>query len=38
MPNDADLLDFLLQTNVSEAVRKQILVDNPISLYGFDPA
>ena len=38
VPNDADLLDFLLQTNVSEAVRKQILVDNPISLYGFDPA
>lgn len=37
VPNDADLLDFLLQTNVSDAVRKQILVDNPIALYGFDP-
>jgi hypothetical protein len=37
MPNDADLLDWLLQLDVSDATRKAILVDNPIALYGFDP-
>jgi predicted TIM-barrel fold metal-dependent hydrolase len=38
VPDDADLLDWLLQIDVSEAARKAILVDNPIALYGFDPA
>ena len=37
VPNDADLLDWLLQIDVSDATRKAILVDNPIALYGFDP-
>jgi predicted TIM-barrel fold metal-dependent hydrolase len=34
--NDADLLDWLLQLDVSDATRQAILVDNPIDLYGFD--
>ena len=37
VPDDADLLDWLLQIDVSDAARKAILVDNPIALYGFDP-
>jgi D-galactarolactone isomerase len=37
MPNDADLLDWLLQMDVSDATRHAILVDNPVKLYGFDP-
>jgi predicted TIM-barrel fold metal-dependent hydrolase len=37
IPNDADLLDWLLQMDVSDATRHAILVDNPVKLYGFDP-
>jgi len=29
MPNDGDLLDFLLTSVPDETIRKQILVDNP---------
>ena len=35
MPNDADLLDFLLLGAPDEATRKQILCDNPARLYGW---
>jgi D-galactarolactone isomerase len=35
VPDDADLLDLLLDWAPDEAVRKQILVDNPAGLYGF---
>jgi D-galactarolactone isomerase len=34
-PDDADLLDLLLDWAPDEAVRKKILVDNPATLYGF---
>lgn len=34
-PNDALLLDLLGEWAPNEATRKQILVDNPIKLYGF---
>ena len=34
-PDEADLLDLLLDWVDDEAVRKQILVDNPAVLYGF---
>lgn len=37
MPNDGDLLDMLAVWAPDEAVRKQILVDNPVALYGFEP-
>jgi len=37
MPDDADLLDWSLQWDGGDAVRQAILVDNPVSLYGFDP-
>ena len=33
MPNDADLLDFLLAAAPKETIRKQILADNPARLY-----
>ncbi|MDQ5769287.1 amidohydrolase family protein [Thiothrix subterranea] len=36
MPNDADLLDLLPLFAPDEAIQKQILVDNPARLYGFD--
>lgn len=36
VPNDADLLDWLLQMDTSDAQRQAILVDNPVALYGFD--
>ncbi|MBL28906.1 MAG: GntR family transcriptional regulator [Rhodospirillaceae bacterium] len=36
MPNDADLLDALLDYAPDEALRRRILVDNPARLYGFD--
>jgi predicted TIM-barrel fold metal-dependent hydrolase len=36
IPNDADLLDFLLVTAPDEKVRKQILSDNPAALYGWN--
>jgi 2-pyrone-4,6-dicarboxylate lactonase len=35
MPNDADLLDFLLAAAPKETIRKQILADNPAKLYGW---
>ncbi len=35
MPNDADLLDFLLAAAPKETIRKQILADNPARLYGW---
>ena len=37
VPNDADLLDWVLQMPTSDAERRAILVDNPAALYGFDP-
>lgn len=35
MPNDGDLLDFLLAAAPNEQDRKRILVDNPAALYGW---
>ena len=34
-PDDADMLDLLLDWAPSDAVRKKILADNPAELYGF---
>jgi predicted TIM-barrel fold metal-dependent hydrolase len=36
MPNDGDLLDMLLDYAPDEAIRKQILADNPKALFDFD--
>lgn len=36
MPNDGDLLDFLLGAAPDDTIRKQILVDNPAKLYGWE--
>jgi 2-pyrone-4,6-dicarboxylate lactonase len=35
MPNDGDLLDFLLAAAPHERIRRQILADNPAQLYGW---
>jgi 2-pyrone-4,6-dicarboxylate lactonase len=35
MPNDGDLLDFLLAAAPHERIRNQILTDNPAKLYGW---
>ena len=35
MPNSGELLDWLLTIGCDDARRRQILVDNPIDLYGF---
>jgi 2-pyrone-4,6-dicarboxylate lactonase len=35
IPNDADLLDFLLVAVPDESIRKLILSDNPAILYGW---
>jgi 2-pyrone-4,6-dicarboxylate lactonase len=35
MPNDADLLDFLLAAAPEEKLRSQILAENPAALYGW---
>ena len=35
IPDDADLLDLLLDWAPDEATRRKILVDNPAELYGF---
>jgi len=35
MPNDGDICDLLGNWVTDEAVRKQVLVDNPARLYGF---
>lgn len=37
-PDDADLLDLLLDWAPDDATRRLILVDNPEHLYGFPPA
>ena len=36
-PNDADLLELFYGYALDETMRKQILVDNPTKLFGFDP-
>ena len=36
MPNDGDLLDFLLAAAPDEPSRKRILADNPATLYGWE--
>jgi D-galactarolactone isomerase len=38
MPDEADLLDLLLEWAPDEAARARILRDNPAELYGFPPA
>ena len=35
MPDDADLLDLLLEWAPDDAARRRILSDNPAELYGF---
>jgi hypothetical protein len=35
MPNDTDLFDQFMDWAGDDATRQQILVDNPVSLYGF---
>lgn len=35
MPNDGDLADLLLQWVPDERMREQVLVENPVKLYGF---
>ncbi|GGX80028.1 amidohydrolase family protein [Massilia dura] len=37
MPNDGELVNLFHEFTGSDKVRKQILVDNPAQLYGFDP-
>jgi predicted TIM-barrel fold metal-dependent hydrolase len=37
MPNDADLVDQLADWLPTEALRQQVLVDNPAELFGFPP-
>jgi len=36
MPNDGDLVDLIPRMIRDESVRKQVLVDNPARLFGFD--
>jgi len=36
MPNDGDLVDLIPLIMPDEAIQRQILVDNPVRLYGFD--
>jgi predicted TIM-barrel fold metal-dependent hydrolase len=36
-PDDADLLDLILDWAPDDATRTKILVDNPARLYGFSP-
>ncbi len=38
LPDDADVLDFLLEAAPDPAVRDMILAGNPARLYGFPPA
>ena len=35
MPNDGDLLDFLLAAGPDELTRNRILAENPAKLYGW---
>ncbi len=37
MPDDADLLDLMLDWVPDPATRRRILVDNPAALFGFPP-
>jgi D-galactarolactone isomerase len=37
-PDDADMIDLLLDWAPDDATRRKILVDNPAKLYGFGPA
>lgn len=37
LPDDADVLDFLLEAAPKETTRQLILADNPARLYGFSP-
>jgi len=36
MPNDAHLLDLLMDWAPDEAIRNKILVENPEKLFGFN--
>ena len=38
VPNEGDLLDILAEIAPDPAMRKRILVDNPVRLFGFPPA
>jgi hypothetical protein len=35
MPNDADLVDQVLDWTAEPAIHQKIFVDNPVDLYGF---
>jgi predicted TIM-barrel fold metal-dependent hydrolase len=35
MPNDADLVDHILEWTTDMAIHQKIFVDNPVSLFGF---
>jgi D-galactarolactone isomerase len=35
IPDDADLIDLLLEWAPDDATRRRILVDNPAAFYGF---
>lgn len=37
LPDDADVIEFLLAVAPEEATRKLVLADNPAKLYGFPP-
>ena len=36
MPNDADLLDHMLDWTTDRAIQQKIFVENPVNLYGFE--
>jgi hypothetical protein len=36
MPDDADLVDLILEVVAEERLRQQLLVDNPAAFFGFD--
>jgi predicted TIM-barrel fold metal-dependent hydrolase len=36
MPNDGELVDLFYRFTQDPAIQKQILVDNPAQLYGFE--
>ena len=35
MPNDADLLDLMMEWAPDETARRRIMIDNPSELFGF---
>ena len=37
MPNDGELVDLFYAYTQDAAIQRQILVDNPARLYGFEP-